>query len=223
MKAYTDFSDERLRGGCAYCKQPATTRDHVPAKAFLDKPYPTNLHLVYSCEECNNGLSKDEAYVAYLVKYMNDILSDGEDADEEALSAHSDALEERITNSITIDEEGTPIINLETERIKNVIEKFSIAHIQYELGEKKYIKPQISFAFVDQMADAQIEKFNTPVADGLYPEIGSRLMQRVVERGDDWIIVQENKYRYYIHSGQPISIRIVIGELLYCEAIWDEE
>jgi len=70
IKAYKDFSDERLRGGCTYCNQPATTRDHVPAKAFLDKPYPSNWHIVYACEECNNKLSKDEAYVEHHIRYI---------------------------------------------------------------------------------------------------------------------------------------------------------
>lgn len=75
----------------------------------------------------------------------------------------------------------------------------------------------------------------------LYPEIGSRAMQRMVvaqftfsgpdgleKQHDallvqDWLEVQEGRYRYLVyedHSG--VHVKIVIDEYLYCYASWDE-
>lgn len=48
---------------CIYCQsQKGTTRDHVPPKELLRKPYPRNLLTVPSCAECNETYSIDEEY-----------------------------------------------------------------------------------------------------------------------------------------------------------------
>ena len=60
MRQIKEFTDERLRGFCAYCGGPAETRDHVPPRVFLDKPYPSNLPVVSACRECNEDISMDE-------------------------------------------------------------------------------------------------------------------------------------------------------------------
>ena len=221
MKAYNDFSDERLRGGCVYCNQAATTRDHIPAKAFLNKPYPANLHVVPSCKKCNNSFSKDEAYVAYLIKYISEMQTNDEYLETETTLSHSGALQKRLLNA-THCNNGEMSIDIEVNRVKNVITKFAVAHMLYEFGEKRLIRPDhISFAFINQMNSTEIDKFNKPISEELFPEIGSRWMQRVVETGSDWVIVQLNKYRYYLYSAPTNFIRIVIGELLYCEVMWE--
>jgi hypothetical protein len=38
---------------CVYCGQVADTRDHVPPKALLRKPFPDNLITVPACARCN--------------------------------------------------------------------------------------------------------------------------------------------------------------------------
>ena len=63
MKQYDVSVDSRIAGICIYCGGIAKTRDHVPSKAFLDKPYPENIPVVPCCSECNNKFSKDEEYV----------------------------------------------------------------------------------------------------------------------------------------------------------------
>jgi hypothetical protein len=45
---------------CAYCDQPATTRDHVPPKKLFTPPLPGNLITVPACDGCNNGASEDD-------------------------------------------------------------------------------------------------------------------------------------------------------------------
>lgn len=53
---------------CCYCGDYADTVDHVPSKAFLDRPYPENLPVVPCCTKCNAMFSKDEEYVAVLLE-----------------------------------------------------------------------------------------------------------------------------------------------------------
>lgn len=224
MKAFNDYSDNRLRGGCVYCKQPATTRDHVPAKVFLDKPYPANLQVVPSCEKCNNTLSKDEAYVAFLIKYLKMLNTDDKPEDFVTSSSHSDALEERLFNSISLDDNENPVIQIESERIKNVIKKFAICHVLYDFGEKHYKQPShIAYAFDYQLTNYQIDDFNNAAHSDIFPEVGSRAMQRIATQGDGWVVVQPDTYRYYVHAGTPMMVRIVIREMLYCEVTWGEE
>src|SRR5690242_14029536 len=62
------YIDERHLAFCAFCGDAPGTRDHVPPRVFLDKPYPDNVPVVGSCFECNNGASLDEEYVACLLE-----------------------------------------------------------------------------------------------------------------------------------------------------------
>ncbi|HEV7998056.1 MAG TPA: hypothetical protein VGP52_17555 [Stellaceae bacterium] len=45
---------------CAYCDQPATTRDHVPPGNLFTPPRPNNLITVPACDGCNHGASDDD-------------------------------------------------------------------------------------------------------------------------------------------------------------------
>jgi len=62
------FSDQRLDGHCIYCGNKPDSRDHVPSKVFLDRPFPENLPVVAACTECNQNFSLDEEYVACLLE-----------------------------------------------------------------------------------------------------------------------------------------------------------
>ena len=68
MDQLKSYADERLMAGCVYCGRATETRDHVPSRVLLDEPYPENLPVVPSCEECNRGYSLDEQYFACLVE-----------------------------------------------------------------------------------------------------------------------------------------------------------
>ena len=67
MKHFTDYSDDRTRGMCIYCGGLPETREHVPPKVFLDKPYPSDLPIVEACARCNHAYSLDEEYMACLI------------------------------------------------------------------------------------------------------------------------------------------------------------
>lgn len=64
----------RGRPVCAICGvRVATTRDHLPPKALLVKPYPDNLITVPACAVCNNGASQvDEQFRVYLAATVGD-------------------------------------------------------------------------------------------------------------------------------------------------------
>lgn len=61
------FLDDRLSGLCGLCGAEAATRDHVPAKVFLDDPLPPDLPVVAMCRPCNQGASIDEDYTACII------------------------------------------------------------------------------------------------------------------------------------------------------------
>lgn len=44
------------------------TQDHAPSKVFLDLPYPLTRPTVPGCEDCDNGFSADEEYLACFVE-----------------------------------------------------------------------------------------------------------------------------------------------------------
>lgn len=46
------YVDSRRSGLCSMCDAAASTRDHIPPRAFLDAPYPDNLPVVDSCFAC---------------------------------------------------------------------------------------------------------------------------------------------------------------------------
>lgn len=70
MDQYRNLADDRLIWGCIYCREENTTRDHIPSKILLDKPYPENLPVVGACFSCNNGFSLDEEYLACLIEVL---------------------------------------------------------------------------------------------------------------------------------------------------------
>ena len=53
---------------CIYCLSEAgDTRDHVPPKCLIRRPYPPNLFTVPSCFTCNTNASPDEEYFRLVV------------------------------------------------------------------------------------------------------------------------------------------------------------
>jgi hypothetical protein len=57
------MSAKKRRGICGYCgNQRDLTRDHLPPKLLLEKPYPMNLRTVPSCYPCNQSFKADDEY-----------------------------------------------------------------------------------------------------------------------------------------------------------------
>jgi len=217
MKQYLDFSDERNRTGCAYCGASATTVDHIPARAFLDKPYPSNLYTVKACEECNNSSSKDEEYLAFILRYLRLVEEEKlEDLDEYINSVRRRKNEDRLFEALRVNEFNELYLHIDSSAINRILKKYAEAHVCYELSERLPDMPlHIAYTFKNELNSDMLEKYRVVNKCTIYPEIGSRLFQRILETGNnDWIVVQPERYRYLVIYEPDITVRIIINEIL---------
>ncbi len=121
------------RGGgkiCIYCGKQATTRDHVPPRSFLERPFPANLATVPSCEQCNNSHSGDEQYFLVLLGQIGASRTISAKVDTEGVIdrtlKRAPLLDERILRALEVDgESGRVLIRPETERVRRIIAKIA--------------------------------------------------------------------------------------------------
>ncbi|WP_429206145.1 hypothetical protein [Aeromonas veronii] len=242
MEQLKNLADPRLVINCIYCGKLDSTREHIPSKVFLDKPYPENLSIIGACRECNNGFSKDEEFLACLIDTMvadSIAPSSIRRASIEKILNRSPALRRSIEaakNAIRSNVLSHPSV----ERIERILIKLASGHSAYELATVCRNHPaSIWWSPLELLNQEQQELFDAPEIVTLVGEIGSRNMQRmkVVEikfmsqSGEyfcqqivlnDWIEVQPQRYRYLVSNQDSlISIRIVIGEFLAAEIVWN--
>jgi hypothetical protein len=125
-----DYGDARLTAGCTCCGRETDTRDHVPARVFLDKRYPDNLPVVAACNDCNQAASKDEEYVACLIECArigsvdpNNLERDGVRPtleEKPALAARLTSAQRRVDGGVAFD--------AEVERVNSVLLKLARGH-----------------------------------------------------------------------------------------------
>jgi len=112
---------------CLFCGKPASTRDHIPSKCLLEKPYPLNIFTIPSCEKCNKSFSLDEEYfINVLVEIStNPALLSKKDVNGSVYRARqrSIKLKKRIESSLLTGNDGRIYIKPEYERIEKIIEK----------------------------------------------------------------------------------------------------
>src|SRR5690349_7367788 len=102
--------DEREINISAYCAGPPTTRDHVPSKVLLSKPYPPNLREVGCCYDCNQSFSADEEYLVCLLGAVLAGSVDPElvcDANAKRILQKKPKLAARIQRALHVTPEGT--------------------------------------------------------------------------------------------------------------------
>jgi hypothetical protein len=231
MDQIPNYGDERQLAGCVHCAGRTESRDHIPAKVLLDDPLPENLPILPSCTECNRGASKDEEYLACLI----DCVVVGSATPRAAhrpkvrkILERSPALAARIAKA-QYGEPGNPHFSIEAERVRKVVIKLARGHAAFELNEPQHDEPSsVSFSPLSLLSDGQREAFESSPASSLWPEVGSRAMQRAVEAFSDtspsgWITVQSGRYRYLAAVGEGTIVRIVLSEYLGCEVRWDCE
>lgn len=224
MRQLREFSDERLRGVCTYCGSLPDTRDHVPSRVFLDEPYPCNLPVVPACRECNDSFSLDEEYLACLIGC---VLAGSASPPEisrlkiRRLLSGRPALVSRL-NKARDDSNGVTIFRVEEDRVRNVLLKLARGHVLYELSEPHLENPsQLSFVPFPVLDRDSRGAFEYVTAPPVWPEVGSRAMQRWAEdSGPQWIVVQPGRYRYVVLP--YIEVRIVLQEYLACQVKWEE-
>lgn len=224
MRQIRELSDERLRGFCVYCGRPSETRDHVPPRVFLDKPYPSNLPVVPACRKCNEKISIDEEYIACLMECVLSGPTSFESIEREKIARilqRKPKLVSRLDESRQVLLDSNTWFIIEADRIRKVVIKLARGHTAFELGEPQLDDPySVFFSPLIQMDEKQLSVFESIPPRRIFPEVGSRGMQRFVEDGSGWVMVQPQRYRYLSSVNAGEMIRFVIREYLACEVVW---
>jgi hypothetical protein len=141
--------------------------------------------------------------------------------------AKKPALRARLDQAKTASLGGQVTFVPEAKRVTRVLTKLAQGHALYELHESCAREPEyFSCVPLLTMDDTQREAFENPEASSIWPEVGSRAMQRLLIAGKEsyeggWLTVQAGLYRYVALLSNGMDIRIVINEYLACHAVWD--
>lgn len=229
MQQIPNFGDQRLLGFCAYCSGQPDSRDHVPSKVFLDKPYPDNMLVVEACSECNHSFSRDEEYVACILECI--IAGSTEPDKIQRASIRKKFVKEsglvaRIQRSEVLTLAGEVLYAIDEPRLRNVLLKLARGHAVYEMNERLPKEPSsIAYGFIHQWEPDARERFETEPITDIFPEVACRALWRFVTNVPGlapWIPVQDDRYRYLTClTRHEIIVRFVIREYLACEVTWD--
>lgn len=228
MKQIKPFSDERSAAFCAFCGDLPDTRDHVPPKAFLDEPYPDNLPVVGSCQACNGQASLNEQYIACLLE----VVACGS-ADPARLSR------QKIARTLTRDPRlaarlaarmypgiGFSLSSDDRDRLHAVLKKIACGIWAYEIGEVNHCNIRsVNYAALDVLDTAKLERFLSLEHPEILPEVGSRMLSRILAAGDlsrsnSWIEVQAERFSYgveiYSCGGR---VKMIVRDYLAAELL----
>lgn len=230
MKQIIPIGDERVIAACVYCGAASETRDHVPSRVFLDDPLPENLPVVPSCRACNASFSLDEEYCAALIDCAavgTAVPTTRHRARVRRILEHQSALSAAIQAARTVDAlTGCIAFAPDNDRVRAIVLKLARGHAAFELHVVDDAEPSaISIAPLPVLDDSARVAFEVPPVGSLYPEVGSRAMVRMFEHGvpsPSWLVVQPGRYRSLVSPGEPLLVRLVIGEYLACEVVWGD-
>ncbi|MDR7865773.1 MAG: hypothetical protein RIN56_03090 [Sporomusaceae bacterium] len=250
MKFIEFYGDSRLRhkivydkesySECIYCGTKADSREHIPSKVFLERPYPENLAIVPACSTCNNSFSKDELFLSILVEKLKIKYYDkGYIPSMEIITRinNNTKISNEIDNAVEADR-----INQFEKRISRILFKLAIGHAVYEISEGYCIKDiNVDYSFLPDMTNQELDEFCQPyILNGeLYPEVGSRVYDRImvlefdlVSNNEakekykaqvlilDWVDVQQSKYSYTGYRfGNEIEVKMIINDFLYSKVV----
>lgn len=232
---YTSW-DKSLENGCVYCGKPANTREHIPSKAFLSKPYPEDLATIPACFDCNNGFSEDEKYVSCFLDVLKEAVYQGytrrlETAQrlemDEKLKSILDAQIKKCDERLTY--------TLDENRLCRILVKLAKGHAGFEMDHISFEDTDIKvwYNFIFNMPESAVDDFEEIPQTEIAPEVGSRgcitpFVVQNIETGEAfgfmlWNDVQENQYRYQVSYNEAggICVKIVIYEMLYCRVDFD--
>ena len=230
MKQIQNFGDKRQLSWCVYCGRGSKeTRDHVPSKILLDRPFPKELPIVPACRQCNFSFATDEEYLACLVECTLAGSTDPDHVKRERIRdvlIKRPSLRVRLSAAKTENNDGTTLFMPEIERVNNVVLKLARGHAAYELNEPQFDEPaSIAAVPLILLSHEQRDNFEASLASSFLPEAGSRAMQRLFEGHDmdesGWITVQKDRYRFLASIADGICIRMVLSEYLACEVVWN--
>lgn len=229
MRQVAPTGDGRVLAACIYCGAAPETRDHVPSRVLLEEPFPENLPVVPCCRSCNTSFSLDEEYCA---AFLDCVMAGTAEPSARHRPKIRKILESRpalaaaLQSARSIDPaSGAISFAPDVDRLRNIAVKLARGHRAFELHTVDAEQPSaVVVAPLSLLDDASRTAFESaPIAD-LYPEVGSRAMIRMFEHGvqsPNWIVVQTGRYRFLASPGLPLLVRMVIGEYLACEVVWD--
>ena len=236
MKQIYHFSDQLAGMDCIPCDNGSHSgrysRDHIPSKALLNPPYPENLMGVGMCQECNSGFSEDEEYFG---AFLASVISGSTEPDPlrfptaSRTLARKPALRSRIDASrhVGTASSGAKVVmwTPELKRVQRVIVKNARGHLLFELGQVAELPPtHVNVQPRELLSPQQLSQFECPEGLAGWPEVGSRLMLRLLETGEvsdgGWIEVQRGVYRHAVDDAP--RVRMVFREYLAAEVIWEE-
>lgn len=238
MDEIEEFVDERHKSWCVHCGQAlidvVVNRDHVPSKSLLLEPYPENLPCIGICKPCNEGFSRDEEYT---IAFLGSVLAGSTEPARQSnpvaarILRRSAKLRERIdraqTQYTTLGGKMRSVWIPEAERIKHVVLKNARGHAFFEYGEPMLQEPgRIWFAPLELLTMQEREDFQRIDTGGVWPEVGSRMLTRVMtgqDMSDGWVIVQDGVYRYTVAQCGVMLVRSVLFEYLATEVHWGED
>ena len=230
MEQVFEFGDARSKGFCVHCGGPDETDDHAPSKIFLDTPYPENLPVAPACDECNQGFSPDEEYLAALIEC---VLAGHANPDliERTRIARKlrdqPGLRARLKQARRVEAEGV-VWDTEPERVRRVVLKLARAHVAFELNEPQLAEPlHLTCRPLGDMDETERRRFEIEgtEAPAIFPEVGSRAMRRLlvmdgVLQSQGWLEVQPGRYRYLVGHEGGTWVKLVIRDYLAAEVRW---
>ena len=237
MDHIEEFVDERQRGWCIHCggsvRELAVNRDHVPSKSLLRRPYPANLPVVTVCKACNKGFSLDEEYLS---AFLGCAISGSSDTEHQgnpgvgAILRRSPGLKALIERSRmdvpTLFGDTRTVWTAEVDRVNRIMVKNARGHAFFEYGEPMLREPaHVWAAPLESLTQEQREDFENVKTGGGWPEVGSRMVTRVMTGQDmleGWVVVQDGVYRYSIVQQGVLLVRTVLQEYLAAEVYWSE-
>jgi hypothetical protein len=97
-------------------------------------------------------------------------------------------------------------------------------HAFHELGQPMLEEPDdILIVPLEAIDEERLADFLTVDLGPGWPEVGSRLLQRVCEgadMADGWIIVQPGVYVFAVIEADGVTVRSIIREYLLTEVTW---
>jgi hypothetical protein len=183
VRAYPVYADSRLGGECIYCGAPPETREQVPPRVLLDPPYPDNLFVVEACLSCNSSYSLDEEYLACLLEVVTCGTTNAAKLGRPSVAAtlrRQPLLTARINASVDrVD--GRFAVHPEQARVERVIEKIARGLAVFENAEPvRDAVAEVRYTPVHELEADALERFLALAAPSVLPEVGSRMLQRLV-------------------------------------------
>jgi hypothetical protein len=223
------FADQRLTGFCVYCGGPGETRDHVPSKALLDQPYPSDLPVVEACAKCNNAFALDEEYVACFLECTiigSTIPHLQSRPSIRRKLTEAPALQALIEASRIPVADGTLVWQPDEPRVEAVLVKLARGHMAFEEGTPRLEEPGlVDCVPLSMLSPDESQELVGPWPSFTgWPELGSRAFLRAAgarvphnPQEDGWIVIQPNRYRYRV---QVHTVQMVLSDYLACTVIW---